>query len=122
MPNVASNVVDKDEATRWANEGRGSWIQADLGEKKTIKDVGIVWYKADQREYNFEISVSNTTQLSDFIRLFNGKSNAESIDVEDILGRYVRITINGNTDGKASSTEWASIIELWLNTKPEVNS
>ena len=34
--NPASNAIDKNLNTRWSNEGLGSWIQIDLGEKKVV--------------------------------------------------------------------------------------
>jgi hypothetical protein len=32
--NVPKNVIDNKITTRWSNEGAGSWITLDLGEKK----------------------------------------------------------------------------------------
>ena len=32
--NIPSNAVDNNLATRWSNQGLGSWIQVDLGTKK----------------------------------------------------------------------------------------
>ncbi|MGH9979421.1 MAG: discoidin domain-containing protein, partial [Nitrososphaeraceae archaeon] len=34
--NVPSNAVDNNLNTRWSNDGQGSWIQLDLGSKKSI--------------------------------------------------------------------------------------
>jgi hypothetical protein len=115
--NVAVNVLDTNQNTRWSGQGNGTWIQADLGSEKPIKSVGIAWYKGASRQYNFEISVSNTTEEKDFVKVFTGLSSGttdstERYDTKGIQGQYLRIIINGNTDSKTSSRDWASITTL----------
>ena len=115
--NVAENVLDTNQSTRWSGKGNGTWIQADLGSEKPIKSVGIAWYKGASRQSNFEISVSNTTEGKDFVKLFTGQSSGrtdstERYDTKGIQGQYLRITINGNTDSKTSARDWASITTL----------
>ena len=115
--NVAGNVLDSNQTTRWSGKGDGTWIQADLGSEKPIKSVGIAWYRGDSRQSNFEISVSNTTESKDFVKVFNGQSSGrtdsiERYDTKGIQGQYLRITVNGNTDNKTSASDWASITSL----------
>jgi hypothetical protein len=115
--NIAENVLDTNQSTRWSGKGDGTWIQADLGSEKSIKSVGIAWYKGTSRQSNFEISVSNTTEGNDFVKVFTGQSSGrtdstERYDTKGIQGQYLRITINGNTDSKTSAQEWASITTL----------
>ena len=115
--NVAENVLDTNQSTRWSGKGNGTWIQADLGSEKPIKSVGIAWYKGASRQSNFEISLSNTTEGEDFVKAFTGQSSGrtdstERYDTKGIQGQYLRITINGNTDGKTSARDWASITTL----------
>ena len=57
--NIPSNVLDNNLSTRWSNLGQGSWIQLDLGSKKSICSVDIAWYRGDIRQNNFVISVSD---------------------------------------------------------------
>ena len=109
-PNIPSNVIDNNIATRWSNEGLGSWIQLDLGSQKTICSVDISWYNGNQRVNTFTIAVSNDGTT--FTTVFSGRSTgastaAEKYDVTDTQGRYVRITVNGNTQNN-----WASISEV----------
>jgi hypothetical protein len=115
--NIAENVLDSNQSTRWSGKGSGTWIQADLGSEKPIKNVGIAWYKGASRQSNFEIAVSNTTEERDFVKVFTGQSFGttdltERYDTDGIQGQYIRITINGNTDSKTSSRDWASITTL----------
>jgi hypothetical protein len=108
--NVPSNVVDNNLGTRWSNLGQGSWIQFDLGSKKSICSVDIAWYRGDIRQNNFVISVSDDGTT--FTNKLTGTSNLGTAAEKYTLpggteGRYVRITVNGNTEN-----DWASINEI----------
>jgi len=108
--NPASEAVDNDAATRWSNQGLGSWISLDLGSQKTVCSVDIIWYNGNQRQNTFEIAVSNDGNT--FTKIFSSKSSgtttaAEKYDVTDSQGRYVKVTVTGNTQ-----SDWASINEI----------
>ena len=108
--NIPSNVLDNNLNTRWSNLGQGSWIQLDLGSKKSICSVDIAWYRGDLRQNNFVISVSDdgTTFASEPPDTSNLGTAAEKYTLPGgTEGRYVRITVNGNTE-----TDWASINEI----------
>jgi len=100
--NIPSNVIDNNLNTRWSNNGVGSWIQLDLGSKRTICSVDIAWHRGDMRVNNFEISVFNDAKSSGTTR------SSEKYDMPaGTEGRYVRIMVNGNTENN-----WASITEI----------
>ena len=108
--NIPSNVLDNNLNTRWSNLGHGSWIQLDLGSKKSICSVDIAWYRGDLRQNNFVISVSDdgttfTNKLTDTSSL--GTAAEKYTLPGGTGGRYVRITVNGNTEN-----DWASINEI----------
>ena len=108
--NIPSNVIDNNLNTRWSNLGQGSWIQLDLGSKKSICSVDIPWYRGDLRQNNFVISVSDdgttfTNKLTDTSSL--GTAAEKYTLPGGTEGRYVRITVNGNTEN-----DWASINEI----------
>jgi len=108
--NEANHVIDNNIDQRWAANGLGSFIQADLGSIKTICSLGIAWYKGDVRHYNFDISVSKDGNA--YTNVFSGTSSGqtsqiENYDFQDIDGHYVKVTLNGN-----SENEWASITEM----------
>ena len=108
---IPTNVLDNNLDTRWSNLGIGSFIQADLGSKKTICSADIAWYRGNLRQNNFVISVS--TDGTSFTQVFRGKSSGTTLFAEKynlptgIEARYVRVTVNGNTENN-----WASITEL----------
>jgi streptogramin lyase len=107
--NPPQNAIDNNLNTRWSQEGIGSWIQIDLGIQKLICSVDIAWYSGNQRQNNFVISVSSDGTT--FNNIFTGRSSGntlspENYDFSDVNARYVKITVNGNTQN-----QWASITE-----------
>jgi hypothetical protein len=81
----------------------------------TICSVDIAWYNGNQRQNNFVVSVSNDG--STFTNVpFTGKSTGATLSSErynlpaNTVGRFVRITVNGNTQNN-----WASITEIAVN-------
>jgi peptidoglycan/xylan/chitin deacetylase (PgdA/CDA1 family) len=108
--NTAKNVIDSKVNLRWAANGVGTFIQADLGSIKTICSLGIAWYKGDARHYNFDISVSKDGNA--YTKAFSGTSAGKTSQIEnntfrEIDGRYIKVTVNGN-----SENDWASITEM----------
>jgi hypothetical protein len=108
--NPPTNAIDGTVATRWSNDGIGSWIQPDLGSVQSIGSVSIAWYAGDQRTNTFAIAASQDG--SAFEQVYAGTSSGttsglERYDVAARSARYVRITVNGN-----SENSWASISEL----------
>jgi F5/8 type C domain len=104
------NTIDNNLNTRWSNLGIGSWVQFDLGASKVVCNIDIAWYRGDLRKVNFEVSVSMDGNT--FKEIFSGKSSGttiypENYDIPDVVAKYVRITVNGN-----SENNWASISEV----------
>src|SRR2546428_252323 len=118
--NVPANVLDNNLNTRWSNLGVGSFIQADLGGQKTSCSVDIAWYRGNLRVNNFVISVSSDG--TSFTNVFTGKTSGTTLSAEkySLSARFVRVTVNGNTENN-----WASITELSVdglsNTPPQNN-
>jgi hypothetical protein len=114
-PNHPSQyAIDNNLGTRWSRYGSGSWIKPDLGVQMDICSVDIAWHRGDLRQNSFVISVS--TDGTSFTKVFSGKSSARTSSFEtytlpsSTTGRYVKITVNGNTENS-----WASISELRIN-------
>lgn len=108
-----SNVLDNDLNTRWSNSGVGSWVQLDLGTSKTICSIDIAWYKGNERQNNFAISASNDGIK--FSNISSSKSSGttlspEKYNITDTNARYLRVTVNGNTQNS-----YASITEISIS-------
>ena len=111
--NVPQNTLDNNLNTRWSNLGFPSWIQYDLGESQPICNVDIAWYRGNLRVNTFTISVSNDG--INFTPIFSGQSSGETTGLEpynvpDTMGKYMRITVTGNTENS-----WSSITEVRIN-------
>ena len=106
----SSNAVDNNLNTIWSNYGVGSYIQLDLGSSKNICSLDIAWHKGNERQNNFVVSTSQDgksykTVLS---TISSGKSlSYENYNIVDTNARYIRITVNGNTQNN-----YASIAEI----------
>ena len=116
LNNTKRNLVDNDLSTKWSNLGLGSWIQFDLGQEKQICDIGISWYKGNIRNIDFVVSVSSDGY--DFRQVFsstnsNTTDDIEVYDIPDTVGKYLRITVTGN-----SVNDWASINEVNIFANP----
>jgi hypothetical protein len=115
-----TNVLDDNLDTRWSNNGVGSWIQLDLGTSKNICSVDIAWYKGNERQNNFVIASSNDGIT--FSNILNSNSSGstlehEKYDITDTNARYIRVTVNGNTQNS-----YASITEISINGIPSIVS
>jgi hypothetical protein len=112
--NLPKNTLDNNQNTRWSDMGLPSSIQYDLGStSQPICDVDIAWYRGNLRVNTFIISASDDGQ--NFVPIFIGKSSGkttspEKYDVQDTDAKYIRITVDEN-----SETNWASITEVDLN-------
>ena len=118
--NPATNAIDGNLGTRWSQVGLGSSLTLDIAKKMTVCSLEVSWYKGTERISNFVLAVSNDGKS--FTDVFSGTSRGTTNDFErydfpDTTGRYVKITVNGNT-----INNWASISEISVlgdpNTTP----
>ncbi len=116
----SSNVLDNNPSTIWSNYGVGSSIQLDLGTSKNICSVDIAWYRGNERQNNFIISTSNDgINFSNVLSSNSGGStlNLENYNITDTNARYIRVTVNGNTQNN-----YASIVEIRVQVSPSDQS
>src|SRR5437867_7130615 len=101
-----SDAIDNNFATRWSNSLKGSWIRVDLGSTQNICSVDIAWYNGNARQYHFVIATS--TDGTTFTNKFSGDSSGTTVNSEKYIipstnARYVRVTVNGNTQNSYAS-------------------
>ena len=95
-----SSVVDNNFNTLWSVFGKGSWIQFDLGSSKNICSINIAWYKGDVRVNNFVIHTSTDGITYKDVLASKSAGNTlsyEKYQIPTTLARFVKITVNGNT-------------------------
>ncbi|PPB80813.1 poly(beta-D-mannuronate) lyase [Albidovulum inexpectatum] len=99
-----------DNDSRWSSKGE-KVLELDLGEPQLVKEIGLAFYKGNERRSRFrvEASVDGTTYapiLEEAIS--SGNSTAiERFDVADTNARFIRVVGLGN-----ESSEWNSILEV----------
>lgn len=123
--NYPSSAVDGNANTMWANNASGSWIKLDLGDRYVICGVDIAWYMGDVRQSYFSISLSSDDVH--YAEVHQGSSSGITENYEENPffmrnGRYVKITVNGN-----SQNDFAGILDVRIHgyentdvTKPAI--
>ena len=100
----AVKADDSNLTTLWkVTSGFGSWLKAEIGELGQVTVVTLVkiaWYLGNARRYTFVVEVSQDNVV--WTQVYAGQSSGTTTGLEeynfaDILGRFVRVTVNGNT-------------------------
>jgi hypothetical protein len=104
-------VIDNDLTTSWSNYGTPASISLDLGSIHPVCHVDIAWFKGDERNNYFTLSVSNSTSGT-FLKIYSGMSsgkstNFERYDFTQESARYVKISVTKN-----QISAWVSINEV----------
>lgn len=102
---------DFDPESRWSSEGAGKMLLLDLGAAQTIREVGLSWYKGNERSTRFSIETSLDGQSFQSV-LGETQSEAlttaiERFPVEETEARYLRVTGYGN-----EKSDWNSLLEV----------
>jgi manganese oxidase len=129
---ILQNAFDNNLKTRWSHNSAGSWIVIDLGSNKAICFVNIAWYMGNERSYDFMISLSEdginfknvhagtSTGNANFPERYSVMDNNRSSETA-ITARYVRITVNGNTESDTDQNQWVAITEIDVNGRTSIS-
>jgi hypothetical protein len=131
---IPQNAFDNNLGTRWSHNNVGSWIVLDLGGNKAICSVDIAWYMGKERSYDFIISLSEdgskfkdvyagtSTEGTNFPERYSViESNSSPPDQDSAAtARYVRITVNGNTESDTNQNQWVAITEIDVNGRTSI--
>ena len=98
----------------WRAEGKGQWIQYDLGAVKRLKEIKIAFVSGDSRQYAIDLLVSKTgkdwTTVGGKVRSSGKTADYEPFKLNEAEARYVRIVGQGNTSEKFPN--WINITEV----------
>jgi len=100
--NKKENVLDNDFTTRWTGMAHGEYAVIDLGEVKAIDGVALAFWKGYEREYYFDIYVSQDGENWQEAYL-KGQSSGTTEDLEayafdsKMNARYVKCVGFGNS-------------------------
>lgn len=131
---IPLNAFDNNLGTRWSHNNVGSWIVLDLGGNKAICSVDIAWYMGKERSYDFIISLSEdgikfkdvyagtSTGGTNFPERYSVmESNSSSADQDAAAtARYIRVTVNGNTESDTDQNQWVAITEIDVNGRTSI--
>lgn len=110
--NLPANAVDGNLSTRWSADGRGQWLELDLGGVHPVGYSALAFYKGTERTARFtlEASADGRTWRPLFAGSSSGISNELQIfDFPDVEARYIRYVGDGN-----SADTWNSVTEFQL--------
>ena len=111
--NPAANAADGDLTTRWSGRGKGAYVTADLGATQSICSISLAWYNGGVSGRIYDYALSTSTDGSNFSPLLSGKSLPDTalqpVGFQAVNARYVRLTVNGNTQN-----DYASVTEFQI--------
>ncbi len=103
--NEASKAFDQDAGTRWAMQGRGTWIQCEFDQEVELSGIGIGFQSAE-RNYSFEVTTSpdgknwsTPTKLQS-----GGRSGVVAYKIPRSKARWLRLTVFGSNEN-----DWANV-------------
>ena len=109
--NLRAGSYDGDPNTRWSADGDGEWMIHDLGEEQEIDAIGVALWKGAERNFGFEILVSNDGEHFTPLMTQTSSGTTEEIEIypleQRVTARYVKYLGHGN-----SVNGWNNVIEL----------
>lgn len=116
----AGYAVDGDSSTRWTADMGSSarypeWLTVDLGQSYILDRVDIDWYTGSgDRAYYYQIEVSEDglDYHAVAVHTENTVAGCTTDDLKGIRGRFVRLTVTGNSEFAQKPTAAASLFEL----------
>jgi hypothetical protein len=109
--NVMSNSCDNDYETRWSANGIDEWCIYDLGEQKTIDAVAAALWMGNQRQFSFDVEVSDDGK--NFTKVQSVVTDGRTEDAvvykleKSVKARYIKYAGHGST-----ANEWNNVIEF----------
>jgi hypothetical protein len=109
--NVAANTIDNNLGTRWSSSLPDAYLMYSLPCPVSFSQVGIAFYKGNERKTFFDILVSSDSLKWNTI--YTGQSSGSSLATEFFKVspvsnvRYIKLNGHGNT-----ISEWTSITEV----------
>src|SRR5215510_8635352 len=113
--NLPVNVIDSDENTRWSSQGIGQKLMLDMGGTCSLVRMEITWYKGNERQSNFDVTVdstpcgSATSETSKPTTTFNFPESG-------VNGKVITIKCNGNNVNDWNSITTVKVYGKWTQS------
>ncbi len=103
----AENLFDNNTGTRWSSEFKDNqWIVLDLGKKRKMDRIVLLWEAAHAETYTIEIS-ANKKKWKEIYFTESSSGDEEIIDFNLVKTRYIKINL------KKRATDWGfSLFEI----------
>ncbi|WP_418202211.1 glycoside hydrolase family 3 C-terminal domain-containing protein [Anaerohalosphaera lusitana] len=110
--NPAANAFDGDLDTRWSSGARDPYLDLELVDGAKPGEIGIAWYKGDERQYGFEIQLSGGG--GQWMTVYKGKSSGKTTDVETYEFDGFRASDLRIIGHGSNANAWTAITEIKL--------
>lgn len=112
------NVLDGklEVASSWRAEGKGQWIQFDLGAERRLAGMRAAFVSGDKRIYTYDLQVSATgtdgswTTVAEQAKSSGTTAGFEALPLKPVTTRFVRLVGHGNNSEKFPA--WINLCEV----------
>ena len=103
--NEAALAFDQDAGTRWAAQGRGTWIQCELDQEIDLAAIG-VGFQSSERDYAFELTTSRDEKnwITSGRLQSKGRNGVVTYQIPKSKARWIRLTVFGS-----NANDWANV-------------
>lgn len=108
------NAIDGNPKTRWAAQGKETFITLTLPDNSKVHNVFLIPFNASQRSLKFDIYASldnqNWSPIIKDINTSKDKKDGETFTFKDTSAKYIKLVTRG-TD----INNWSAINEIQIN-------
>ena len=107
-----SDAIDHNSSSWWSNNGDDPWIEIELSKSHALCGIIVEWNKGDERNYSFEISVSDDG--NNYVKVFEGNNDQgstaqEAYPFNEVTnGKLIKLTVTSTS----SKSGWVSLKEI----------
>lgn len=109
-----ANAIDGNDKTRWAAQGKETWIILELAQSEKIENVVLVPFRETERSLKFSLYASedqkNWRKIGENLSTSKAHAAGEKFTFPATTARYIKVVANG-TD----VNNWSAINEILIN-------
>lgn len=92
QPQAASNAIDGNKESRWESATTDDeWIYIDLGAKKDVNQIDILWEAAYAKGYEIQISDTANDDWQTVYQTTDGQGGHETINIDTVQTQFIRM-------------------------------
>ncbi|WP_315708552.1 discoidin domain-containing protein [Brenneria uluponensis] len=115
------NAIDGNVGTRWAAQGKETWITLELAKNEKVTNVALVPFRETERSLKFSLYLSKDNKKWEKVGqdLMTNKADkaGEKFSFPATTARYIKLVTNG-TD----VNNWSAINEIMINSDKDLPS